>query len=738
MAFSAAILLSSCGTLLSPPADHNPAPPSETDTNPAPNQKAVATPLESATEDMISPVHPLTPTVIPGTGVFVNPGTQRPVTEVTPGPQGAISFNFVNADVRDVLHEILGEQLHLAYTIDSKVQVTITAQTGAPLQPDAVLTVLGDILKTNGLGLVETNGIYRVEPIADATKSSLGAPASRAGYGIRILPLRFVAASELKAVIEPFLSADTIVQVDTERNLLIVTGTDLDALAELVQQFDVDWLRGMSFALYPLQVGLAKDVAADLAPVFGGGGTSPLARMVRIIPLERLNAILVISTQRSYLQEVKPWIDRFDYGSDEMTPRIFEYHVQNSRAADLATVLTKLLSSGAVSAIEPTTAPGTQTTSLLGSPSSGAVSGFGGLGGGVVPGSQTPATTSSQPNQGPSAQPSGQPSPLENALAPSGVGGAAQSNLTTPPVRIVADEKNNTLVTYARPHDYRMILDIIKRLDVVPLQVMIEATVAEVTLNENLNYGLQFYIQKGVNGFSQVIPPGGTTVSPTNGIGAVADVAAVYPGFNYILANASERVILSMLSSITHVNVVSSPQLLVLDHQTASILVGSQVPIITGQAQSTLVSGAPIVNSVTYQNVGVILKVTPRVNTSGLVMLDIDQEVSDVAAISSSTVDSPTFDDREIKTSVIVHDNQTVALGGLIQNQVSKTKAGIPGLMDIPYLGTLFSSTTNTKMRTELIVLITPRIIRSGGDAAAMTNELRDRMQDVSPLVHAH
>jgi len=277
--------------------------------------------------------------------------------------------------------------------------------------------------------------------------------------------------------------------------------------------------------------------------------------------------------------------------------------------------------------------------------------------------------------------------------------------------------------------------DVIKRLDVVPLQVMIEATVAEVTLNDNLSYGLQFSLQKGASAVSEVVPPAGVTVTPTNGTGAPADVTAAYPGFNYILSTASERVILSALSAITHANVVSSPQLLVLDHQTASILVGSKVPIITGESQSTLVSGAPIVNGVTYQSVGLILQVTPRVNTSGLVTLDIDQEVSDVASASSSTVNSPTFDDREIRSSVVVHDGQTVALGGLIQNQVNKGKSGVPILSDIPGLGLLFSTSNDTTVGTELLGLITPRIIRSGSDAAAMTNELREGMKDVGPLV---
>lgn len=695
---------------------------------------------------------PAKATVLPGTGVFVAPA-RPPVAQVTAETGGTVTFNFVNADVRDVLREILGNQLHLNYTIDSKIQTTITAQTGAPLARSAVLPMLAVVLQANGLGLIETNGVYRVATLADTARAGVGATAgAKAGYAVRILPLHYVAADELKAVLDPFVPPGSTIAADSARNLLIVTGPtgDLAGIAGLVRQFDVNWLKGTSFALYPLQIAMAKDVAKDLDQIFGQGGSSPLAGMVRIVPLERLNAILVISPQRSYLAQVKSWLDRFDIGADEMTPRIFEYHVQNSRAADLAAVLTKLLSSGAVSTVQVPVAPGSKVTTLIGQQSA---SGIGGMGSGLPGGSTIggmPGLTSSVPGLGTSAampSPAGQaagqapPEPggtttQENALAPSGIGTGhgGREALELPPVRVVADEKNNTLVVYARPHDWRMIEDVIRRLDVVPLQVMIEATIAEVTLNDSLAYGLQFFLQRGANGVSFVNPPTANVPPPTNGTGAVGDVTAIYPGFNYVLSTTSARAILSALSAVTHVKVVSSPQLLVLDHQTATLQVGDEVPIITQQAQSTTTAGAPIINSVSYENTGVILQVTPRVNSSGLVALDIDQEVSNVATTTSSNIDSPTITERRIVSSVVVQDGQTVALGGLIQDNQSKTRSGIPVLSDIPIIGSLFSDTVNTDARTELLVLISPRIIRDGADARAMTEELRERMKSVKPL----
>jgi general secretion pathway protein D len=299
-------------------------------------------------------------------------------------------------------------------------------------------------------------------------------------------------------------------------------------------------------------------------------------------------------------------------------------------------------------------------------------------------------------------------------------------------VRVVADEKNNAVVTYARPRDYRMIEDVIRRLDIVPLQVLIEATVAEVTLNDELSYGLQFFLKRGANIAGLTAPT--IRTAPTNGTGSIADITSVFPGFNYVLSTGSARAILNLLSSVSHVDVVSSPQLLVLDHQTAALQVGDQVPIITQSAISVVTTGAPVVNSVDYRNTGVLLQITPRVNASGLITLDIDQEVSDVKATTTSTIDSPTITERRIVSSVVTQDGETIALGGLILDKQDNERSGIPLLSDIPVLGPLFRSTTKSRGRTELLVLLSPKIIRDAREARGMTEELRNRMTAVKPL----
>ncbi|HJT07779.1 MAG TPA: type II secretion system secretin GspD [Stellaceae bacterium] len=719
--------------------------------------------------------HVAKPLIAPGTGVFAAASATR-AAHVDVGPEGDVSFNFVNADVREVVREILGNQLHLNYVVDSKVQAMITAQTGGPVPKQAVLPTLESVLRANGLALVQVNGLYRVLPIEDAAKSGAAAGRGQPGYGVRVLPLHFVSGSEIKGVLEPFLPAGSVLQVDSARNLLIVSGAsaDLDGFIDLVRQFDVDWLTGTSFALYPLKVGAAKDIATELDAIFGEGGSGPLAGLVRIVPIERLNALLVISPHQAYLSQVKTWIDRLDYGDDQTTPRVFEYHVQNSRAADLAAVLTQLLSSGSVTTVQPQVAPGmklvdmsSQQQGLGGAPG---VAGTGGLPGAssTLGMNTTPGATSTTgigtglpaagtgvglgtgtAAQTPSAGQTGSLSNRQSALQPGLKGN--NDDLKTPSVRIVADEKNNALVIYARPRDYKMIEDAIKRLDVVPLQVLIEATIAEVTLNDNLQYGLQWFFSKGAsqlelnNGIPASVTTAttGTTGAATTTTGAATsltnlagtDISPIFPGFNYLAATSNFKVILNALSNLTQVNVVSSPEVLVLDHQTAALQVGDQVPVITQSAQSTIATGAPIVNSVQYLNTGVVLQVTPRVNSTGLITLDIDQSVSDVAKTTTSTIDSPTITQRRIVTSAIVQDGETIALGGLIIDNQTNGKSGVPLLSSIPLIGPLlFSSTSKSNARTELLVLLTPKILRNAQEARATTDELRDRMRALKPL----
>lgn len=685
------------------------------------------------------------PQTVIGTGATVQP----PQIHLSPSKSGDdVAFNFSNLDVREVLRNVLGDQMNLPYVVDTKVQATITAQSGGPIPRSAVLPTLENILRASGVALVQVDGVYRAMPLEDANKSGAATQAtgtaSPAGFAIRVLPLKFVAGADLKSLLEPFVPPGGSIQVDGTRNVMVISGpsADLDGFAELVRQFDVDWLASKSFGIYPLHVGQAKDVAGDLQSLLqeaGAGSGGPSASIVRVVPIDRLNAILVITTQPAYLRQVKAWIDRLDYGDDQTTPQAFEYRVQNSRAADLARVLTQLFQSGDVRTVGPTTVPGAGMAHVF-NDSNGSGIGLGqtssASGGGLNPSGTalaSPANGATNTQTAAAATPAPASSGAGNGNGASSVvdaltqGGARERNdLQLPPVRIVADEKNNALVIYARPRDYQMIESVIRRLDVVPLQVMIEATIAEVTLNDQLQYGLQYFLKSGAikNEFSTATAG---TISPS-------DIAGVFPGFNYVFSTTNQNVVLNLLRSLSTVTVISSPQLLVLDHQTAGLEVGAQVPIVTQSAQSVVTTGAPLVNSIDYRNTGVILQVTPRVNSSGLVTLDIDQEVSDVAPTTSSQIDSPTINDRHIISSVVVKDGETISLGGLISENRNDSKNGIPVLDELPLVGSVFRSTNRSFGRTELLVMLTPRVIRNSKDADAMTNDLLAGMRTIQPL----
>ena len=308
------------------------------------------------------------------------------------------------------------------------------------------------------------------------------------------------------------------------------------------------------------------------------------------------------------------------------------------------------------------------------------------------------------------------PPPPSAEAGPGGEGTDKSRNL-----RIVADDKNNALVILTTPSQYRLVESALKQLDNVPLQVLIEATIAEVTLNDELKYGIEWFLKSGQSTFTFSSLPTGV-------------VAGAFPGFSYLLSHTNAQVVLNALSNITDVKVISSPQLMVVDNGPARIQVGDQVPIAVQSATSVIQPDSPIVNSIEYRDTGVILEVVPRVNANGLVFLEIVQEVSDVVPTTTSRLDSPTIQERQIQSSVAVQSGETVALGGLIRDSRSDAVIGIPILSEIPILGNFFKTTDNKITRTELLVLLTPRVVRNRREFADVTDELRSRLNYLPPL----
>lgn len=661
--------------------------------------------------------------ILRGTGSFVA-GTRAPVaTPPVVTADDRISLNFVNADVAEVAKAVLGDFLKLNYLVDASVQGAVTLQTSQPLPRAAVLPAVEAAFRLSGLALILNDGTYRIVPLAEAAKQSgaarLAGRAAESGFGVEIVPLRFVGAAEMQHMLEPLAPSGAVLRADAARNLLVISGTagERAALIDNIRLFDVDWMAGMSFALFPLHAADAKTVATELGTVIGTKD-GPLAGIVRLTPIERMNAILAISPQPRYLETLQGWIDRLDKAQESSEQQLYVYYVQNGKAADLASVLE--------------TALGIQA-----SPAAKA----GGAGGakdqGTLP--ALPEPVMSQLTASPAGKSGG---PALDSLEP----GAADtgSAKTATGMRITADQTTNALLVLATPHDYQLVENALRKLDIPPLQVMLEAAVAEVTLTDDLSFGMQYYFAHGKghqfllsNGSASTTTGTGTGSTGTGTTSSATTLSPLVPGFNYIFSSGNDiQAMLSTLQGITKVTVLSAPELLVLNNQAATLEVGDQVPIATQSSVSTETTGAPQVNSIEYRDTGVILKVTPRVNQGGLVTLDVDQEVSDVGPTTSSGLDSPTIQQRKITSTIAIQDGETVALGGLISDSRTRGQSGIPYLQEIPYVGGLFGTTTDNKERTELLVLITPHVVQGVATLRAVTEELKRQMPATLPVLH--
>ncbi len=620
------------------------------------------------------------PVIQKGTGRFVDSGAST-----ARSGRGNIVVKLVDVPTADAVQQILGDTLGLNYVIEGEASGSVTIQTARPVDQRSLLQMLAGALASNNLVLINEGGFYRVAPAdAAATASrivSYGANPTelRVGPGVQVVPLRHISAVEMEKILRPIASEGAIARVDTARNLLILKedARNLVSMLEMVDLFDVDYMAGMSFAVLPVKNTSASLLVGELEQLFGAASGSPMAGVVRFIPIERLNSVLAISAQPHHLDQVQAWMRQLDRTGSMADQSFHVIPLQNRPAREVAELLQKSLTpadpaaEAALSAVNPALTPVITDS--------------------TAPGASVPAVEVTVP---------------------------AISSPSSKPARILADEANNSLVILASAEEYQLLQQVIALLDVTPNQVMLEATIAEVTLNDDLAFGITWFLQDGEFDLSFSDLDNGA-------------VASTFPGFSVLVDGADGRAALNAVASVTDVKVLSSPSLMVLDNRTATLQVGDQVPVVTQTAVSTIDPDAPIVNSVELRDTGVILKVTPRVNEGGRVMLDIEQEVSDVVETRTSGIDSPTIQQRKIKTSVAVDNGETIALGGLIRDKVTDGETKVPLLGDIPAIGELFRSTTQRNERTELVVLITPRVVGGADDARRITQELTDRMRGV-------
>lgn len=686
------------------------------------------------------------------------PAPVKPVA----GP--AASLKFESAPLADVVHVVMREIVKADHIIHPPLNGAVTLSTQNNVSADQALQLLEAALQANGYQMVVDNrGVYHIgkpeslRAISPAVRQVTSAPLPP-GHGAIVVPLKFIGAGEMAAILRSMAPEGAVVRVDTVRNLLVLVGsrTQAEGWLDLVNTFDVDLLKGMSVGVFPLKHVTTREVEAALrllnvasggtgsaatagagvaarAGVAGAaannaaatgrvgattaagaaqvGGESvlpsnfPLYGALRVLPIERLNSVLIVTPRAAYLDQAREWIEKLDQpGNSGSEPQLFVYRVQNGAARHLADVLNGLF--GAV---------GTQVQ---------------GTNSGVAPGLQQ--TSAGANRQGTVSGTTSAGTALAAGAGQSTLQGTGVTSVALPSgLRIIGDELNNSVLVYGSPREYQQIEATLKRLDISPTQVLIEASIIEVTLNDDLKYGIQWYFndRRGSNTGTGILSNVGSTVQSNPATGPV--FAAASTGFSYTLRNSLGNVqaVLNALASKSLVKVISSPSLMVLDNHTASIAVGNQTPI---QSGTTVTTGGNVTTSIQYKDTGVSLSVTPSVNAGNMVTMLLNQMVTDVGPVDTEgNTGQRSFLQRQITSKVAVRAGETLVLGGLIRDNSSTGNSGVPGLKDVPLFGHLFGSTANSGSRTELLVVITPQVVRTDDNLRDVSADLRDRMRNL-------
>ena len=697
------------------------------------------------------------------------------VTDIAAGRQqpaasgSGYDLNFEAAPVATVAKVVLGDIMQTGYTIDPRVQGTVSLVSVRPVPKSDIIFVLENALRISGVALIRDTSGYRLTPVGDAIGAGHvdSAGNTEPGYGVSVVPLQYVSAQTLLKLMDSFATKPGVVRADNTRNLLLIQGTGPErrTAVETAMSFDVDWMRGQSIGIYPIANSGPEPIIAELEKIVDTGENGLNQNLVKMQPVARLNAIMVVTKKPALLKTVESWIRRLDR-SDTTRTSVHVYKVKYGDAKQIARVLTDMFGGGSSSSLldsaDNQVAPGSGTTASAADRLSFNNNSNGNNAGGNSSSSQGGAGLGARgnsafgsgfggANNGNSAN-GGNLGQLDKGNSPNSNGQPLLQN-----VRITPDVANNSLLIYADQGNYRIIESALRQVDQPQLQVAINATIAEVDLTDELQYGVQFFLTSHALGLrpdqgsllnttstaapvSAAAAAAQTTATTTTGAvtaaSTVASTAAstfinrAFPGFNFLVGQeAQPAMILTALHNVTGVKVLSTPSLVVVNNQAATLQVGNQVPISTGSA-TVLTANNTVVNTVDYRNTGIILHVAPRVSADGNVRLDIEQEISSVVPSTNASANlTPTIQERKVKSQISVASGQTVLLAGLIQDQKNENKSGIPLLDQIEGIGNAFTNQDNQKSRTELIIFIRPQIIRDSMDAHTVAEELRSKLR---------
>ncbi|MCH8055694.1 MAG: type II secretion system secretin GspD, partial [Deltaproteobacteria bacterium] len=660
----------------------------------------------------------------------------RPVPSTSPQPQATppstapggrtvpqptaranlVSLNFNRAELVEVIH-VLAQHLKLTYTIDPKVKGSVTIYSAEPLKKEDLLPVFHQVLRMNNAVAIKTGDLYRIVPIKEG--KGLARPVTGGkddSYAIQVVPVRFFPVGEMKKLLTPFITPGGEILDYPRGNFLIIMDlpSNIRRLMEIRDLIDVNVFSGMRMEIYQPQIASAEDLAAEMSKIMQAYASSTAQAegfAAQFLPIPRINQLLVISHSEAAWTYVKRWLERIDVVAEGPGRRIFIYPVENGKATELADILNEVLGQAPGARREPSStlrdlhrAVPSIVPSLGGMQRGRGESQRGAPGAFAV--TPAPAQPPRRRAQQPTRRPSTRPSPGPQVKAPE-------------PTRIVSDPATNSLIIFGTAQEFQNIKNILKDLDVIPRQVLLDVLVAEVTLTDDTKFGIEYEILRKGDTFTGAFAPSPVMIS--GGINAL------------IGTGGAVRALIETLMSNSRVKVLASPHILATDNRPARIQVGSEEPVPTGVIEAA--TGAPTVSSSTtiqFRNTGKILTIIPQVNSKGLVHLQIKVEVSERGAnVQVGNQSFPSFSTRDVETTAIVQDGETLVIGGIIDETKSRSRSGIPFLMDIPVLGWFFGMTSDSVKRTELIILITPHVIRSVDEARAVTEEFKERLSKV-------
>ncbi len=642
----------------------------------------------------ISPPVPVVPPQIPP-DTQINPEQIKALLQ-KPREENYIILNFDNADLRDVINTVSSITKE-NFILSPGLNAMITIHSSGKIPGSEVFSVFESILEVNNMALVKSGQFYKIVPGAAVKQKPLEIQKGKDSEAIasedipvtQIIPVEYVPVSELTALFQPLISQFGSIIPNPRNNLLIINdmASNIKRILLILKEIDVDAFQNTRMFFFQPKYSDVKTIADDLTGIVGAlnlgreGG-------IAILPIERINSLIIFSASPSLLESVKKWVQKLD---EEVTTgqNIFVYPIQNVKADTIANILKTIYTGEIVQKAKPVPQP---------------------------------------------AQPAQRPQPVVQPAA-------AKTEGTK--VEIATFEPTNSLVILAPPGTYKDIVDTIKKLDVYPHEVLIEVLIAEVTLTDTDKFGIQWSALQGVSIEGDSSFTGRVQSSSSNAPSLSATVPALAggaAGISYALFKPDRlTAMIHALASKGKVDVLSSPRLLVRNQEEASIEVGSDIPTSSSTTQTAdTTTTSTLTQSIEYKTVGIKLKIKPSINDEKTVVLDIEQEVSDTLGnqpVGAAGYTYPSFSTRKTKTSVVVPDKQTIVIGGIIKEKKDKSYQGIPLLSSIPLLGYFFRYTVDTSSKTELIIMLTPYVVATKTEADVITTEFMEKLQEVKDFL---